>query len=175
VHGWLRWGPDGASRQQLRCHGRARAGANYHSCSLTFTEALVTHRFNAVAVVGAGAIGSFYGAMLARAGHRVTLIGRAAHVQAIDGHGLRLQMAGRVETVRVAATEDLAAAHDADLVLFSVKSTDTETVARQMAPLRGRPAVAASVGRRSMARRGCGLGPGTGCEHGGKEEPWQDS
>jgi 2-dehydropantoate 2-reductase len=101
---------------------------------LTSTEALVTHRFNAVAVVGAGAVGSFFGAMLARAGHRVTLIGRAAHVQAIDRHGLRLQMAGRVETVRVAATEDLAATHDADLVLFCVKSTDTETVARQMAP-----------------------------------------
>ncbi len=36
-----------------------------------------------IAVVGAGAVGSFYGAMLARAGHAVTLIGRAAHVAAI--------------------------------------------------------------------------------------------
>jgi len=72
--------------------------------------------------------------MLARAGHRVTLIGRAAHVQAIGRHGLRLDMAGRVEVVRMAATEDLAAVRGADLVLFSVKSTDTDVVARQMAP-----------------------------------------
>jgi len=54
----------------------------------------VTHPFKAVAVVGAGAVGSFYGAMLARAGHRVTLIGRAAHVQAIERDGLCLEMAG---------------------------------------------------------------------------------
>ena len=98
------------------------------------SQALVSHRFNAVAVVGAGAVGSFFGAMLARAGHRVTLIGRAAHVQAIARDGLRLEMAGRVETVRVAATDDLAAVRGADLVLFCVKSTDTDSVARQMAP-----------------------------------------
>jgi 2-dehydropantoate 2-reductase len=94
----------------------------------------VTPRINAVAVVGAGAVGSFFGAMLALAGHRVTLVGRAAHVQAIERDGLRLHMSGRVEAVRLAATDDLAAVRGADLVLFSVKSTDTDTVARQMAP-----------------------------------------
>jgi 2-dehydropantoate 2-reductase len=94
----------------------------------------VTQRFNAIAVVGAGAVGSFFGAMLARAGHRVTLIGRAAHVQAIERNGLRLEMAGRVEVIRAAASTDLAAVRGADLVLFCVKSTDTATVAREMAP-----------------------------------------
>ncbi len=94
----------------------------------------MTHRFQTVAVVGAGAVGSFFGAMLARAGHRVTLIGRAAHVQAIERDGLRLEMAGRVESIRMAASEDLAALRGADLVLFSVKSTDTQTVASQIAP-----------------------------------------
>jgi 2-dehydropantoate 2-reductase len=73
--------------------------------------------------------------MLARAGHRVTLIGRAPHVQAIQSRGLLVHMAGRVETVRVAATTDLAATRTAALVLFCVKSTDTDAVARQMAPL----------------------------------------
>ena len=86
-------------------------------------------------VVGAGAVGSFFGAMLARAGHRVTLIGRAAHVQAIEAHGLQLQQAGGVEAVRIAATTDLEAVRDADLVLFCVKSTDTAAVAAQIAPL----------------------------------------
>jgi 2-dehydropantoate 2-reductase len=88
-----------------------------------------------VAVVGAGAVGSFYGAMLARTGQRVVLIGRAPHVQAIERDGLQLDMAGRTETIRVAASVELAAARDADLVLFCVKSTDTEVVARELAPL----------------------------------------
>ena len=93
----------------------------------------MTQRFHFVAVVGAGAVGSFYGAMLARAGHRVTLIGRAAHVQAIERNGLRLDMAGRIEVIRVGASVDIAAVRGADLVLFCVKSTDTETAAREMA------------------------------------------
>ena len=94
----------------------------------------MTPSFRSTAVVGAGAVGSFFGAMLARAGHPVTLIARQAHVQAIEREGLRLQMAGRIERVRTAARTDIAAVRDADLVLFCVKSTDTESVAREMAP-----------------------------------------
>ena len=96
-------------------------------------------------VVGAGAVGSFFGAMLARAGHPVTLIGRAPHVQAVESRGLLLHMAGRVETVRVAASTELAAARSADLVLFCVKSTDTDAVARQLAPLLGPDALILSL------------------------------
>ena len=87
------------------------------------------------AVVGAGAVGSFYGAMLARAGHAVTLIARPAHVQAIRAAGLQLQMGGQVHRVPVAADTELAAVANADLVLVCVKSTDTDSVARQLAPL----------------------------------------
>lgn len=92
-------------------------------------------RFRSVAVVGAGAVGSFFGALLARAGHTVTLIGRPAHVQAIVRDGLSLEMAGQVEQVRLGASSDLAAVRGADLVLFCVKSTDTDTVAAELAPL----------------------------------------
>jgi 2-dehydropantoate 2-reductase len=95
----------------------------------------VSARFRTIAVVGAGAVGCFYGAMLARAGERVILIGRAAHVEAIERDGLRLEMAGAVETLRVDASTELAAARGADLVLFCVKSTDTDAVARELAPL----------------------------------------
>ena len=91
--------------------------------------------FRTIAVVGAGAVGCFYGAMLARAGERVVLIGRAAHVEAIEREGLRLEMAGRVETLRVEASTELAAVRGADLILFCVKSTDTDAVARELAPL----------------------------------------
>jgi len=82
--------------------------------------------------MGAGAVGSFYGAMLARAGHAVTLIARPAHVRAILRDGLMLTMAGRVDTVHLSASEDVAAVHQADLVLCCVKSTDTEAAALQM-------------------------------------------
>ena len=84
--------------------------------------------------MGAGAVGSFYGAMLARAGHEVTLIGRPAHVQAIERDGLRLEMAQQTHTVTLRASSDTAAIARADLVLCCVKSGDTEAAARQMAP-----------------------------------------
>jgi 2-dehydropantoate 2-reductase len=44
-----------------------------------------------IAVMGAGAVGSYYGGMLARAGHDMVLIGRPQHVEAIERHGLRLE------------------------------------------------------------------------------------
>jgi len=87
-----------------------------------------------VAVMGAGAVGSFYGAMLARAGHAVTLIGRPAHVQAIQRDGLQLEMDGQLHTVRLDASTDPAAVAGADLVLCCVKSGDTELAAQQLAP-----------------------------------------
>ncbi len=95
----------------------------------------MTQPFKSIVVVGSGAVGSFYGAMLARAGHHVTLIGRAPHVQAIEQRGLQLHMAGRVEVVKIGATTELSAVRDADLVLFCVKSLDTDALARQIAPL----------------------------------------
>ena len=89
-----------------------------------------------IAVVGAGAIGSFYGGMLARAGHRVTLIGRPAHVNAIAQAGLQLELANAsaIETIRLEASTALSALRSADLVLFCVKSTDSMAVAKEMAP-----------------------------------------
>jgi 2-dehydropantoate 2-reductase len=87
-----------------------------------------------IAVMGAGAVGSFYGAMLARAGHDVTLIGRPAHVQAIQRDGLKLEMGGATHTVQVQASSDPAALRGAELVLCCVKSGDSEAAARQMAP-----------------------------------------
>ena len=95
----------------------------------------MTRTLRSTAVVGAGAVGSFFGAMLARAGHPVTLIARAPHVQAIGAQGLQLHRAGKVETVTVAATTELAAVADADLVLVCVKSPDTDDIARRLAPL----------------------------------------
>jgi 2-dehydropantoate 2-reductase len=87
-----------------------------------------------VAVVGAGAVGSYFGGMLARSGVRVTLIGRRAHVEAIQRDGLFVDSINFQERIRVAASADLSAARGAAFVLFCVKTTDTETTARQLVP-----------------------------------------
>ena len=84
--------------------------------------------------MGAGAVGCYYGAMLARAGHEVVLIGRAKHVDAIRNGGLRLETATFTESLAVLADTDAAAIRGAGLVLCCVKSGDTEAAAELMAP-----------------------------------------
>lgn len=84
--------------------------------------------------MGAGAVGCYFGGMLARAGHAVTLIARPQHVEAIARDGLRMETRAFDEHVRLQASTDAAAVRGADLVLFCVKSTDTEAAGRQIAP-----------------------------------------
>ncbi len=87
-----------------------------------------------VAVLGAGAVGCFFGGMLARAGNRVMLIGRPAHVDAFRKSGLHFEALKFDEQIPVEASTDAAAVRGARLVLFCVKSTDTEAAAAQIAP-----------------------------------------
>ena len=92
------------------------------------------HESIRVAVLGAGAVGCFFGGMLARAGHRVTLIGRPIHVNAFRKSGLHFEGLKFDEHVAVDASTDASAVRGARLVLFCVKSTDTEQAAAQIAP-----------------------------------------
>ena len=85
-----------------------------------------------VAIVGAGAVGCYYGGMLARAGVPVTLIGRPAHVEAMKRDGLRLTTAAFDQRIPIDASTDIAAVAGAALVLVCVKSTDTEATAREL-------------------------------------------
>lgn len=87
-----------------------------------------------IAVVGAGAIGCYFGGLLARVGHAVTLIGRAPQVEAINKNGLQWESLGRQERITIAATDRIAVVADATMVLFCVKSSDTESAARAMTP-----------------------------------------
>src|SRR5688572_15494037 len=87
-----------------------------------------------VAVVGAGAVGSYFGGMLARAGAPVTLIGRPLHVDVWARDGLTIDGVTVRESIPVAAATRVDAARDADLVLVCVKSPDTERTARDLAP-----------------------------------------
>lgn len=87
-----------------------------------------------VAVMGAGAVGCFFGGMLARAGHSVVLIGRPAHVDAIAQHGLHLQAKAFDAHIPLRASTDASAVQGADLVLFCVKSTDTASAGAAIRP-----------------------------------------
>jgi 2-dehydropantoate 2-reductase len=86
------------------------------------------------AVLGAGAVGCFYGGMLARAGREVVLIGRPAHVDEVNRNGLHMETLGFDEHVRVAASTAPDAIAGAGLVLCCVKSNDTRQAATEMGP-----------------------------------------
>jgi len=98
-----------------------------------------------IAVMGAGGVGCYYGAMLARAGHEVALVGRAQHVEAVRHAGLRLETKAFDERVKVEASTGAEAVRGAKLVLFSVKSPDTEAAGRAMAPYLERDAAILSL------------------------------
>ena len=87
-----------------------------------------------IAVMGAGAVGCYYGGMLARAGHEVILIGRAQHVAAVRRDGLFMDTKSFQEHVPLQAATDASGIEGAQLVLCCVKSTDTEIAGRQMKP-----------------------------------------
>lgn len=93
-----------------------------------------TDSWSRVAVFGAGAVGCYFGGMLARSGTAVTLIGRRANVEAITAGGLLIESAAFRERVPIAASERADAAREAQIVLVCVKTIDTEDAARQLAP-----------------------------------------
>lgn len=96
-------------------------------------------------MLGAGAVGSYFGAMLARAGSDVTLIGRTAHVNRVRAAGLTIERADGVEQIKIAADDAPAALGNADIILVCVKSFDTEAAARQIDQYARRDAIVVSM------------------------------
>ena len=88
-----------------------------------------------IAVLGAGAVGCFFGGMLARAGKEVLLIARDNHVQAIKKNGLLMEFQDSQEYVAIDASSHIKDIADADLILCCVKSPDTERVMREVKDL----------------------------------------
>ena len=113
-----------------------------------------------IAVMGAGAVGCYYGGMLARAGHAVTLIGRPQHVAAVRRDGLLLDTQSFREHVPLQAATDANGIAGARLVLCCVKSTDTEHAAAEMAPHLASDAIVLSLqnGVDNAERLQAGLG-----------------
>jgi len=89
-----------------------------------------------IAVMGAGAVGGYFGALLAQAGHDVAFIARGAHMRAMRERGLALDgPRGRIEVTNIEVTDDPATLAPCDVTLFCVKTYDTEEAARAIRPL----------------------------------------
>jgi 2-dehydropantoate 2-reductase len=98
-----------------------------------------------VAIVGAGAIGGFLGARLARAGVDVTLVARGPHLQAMRESGLRVIDSGGEWMVRVEATDDFGAVRDAGAVFVTLKAHSLPPVAERLAASLGPQTVVVSA------------------------------
>jgi 2-dehydropantoate 2-reductase len=89
-----------------------------------------------IAIVGSGAVGGYYGARLARAGHDVTFVARGAHLEAIRARGLEIRSPALGGfTVRARAEDDTSRVGPVDVVLFAVKAYDNATALPLLAPL----------------------------------------
>ena len=91
-----------------------------------------------VAVVGAGAVGGYFGARLAQGGAELVVIARGPHLEAIRRDGIRIESVAGDAVVRPAeCTDDPSRVAQADVVLLGVKAWQVETAARGLAPLLG--------------------------------------
>lgn len=93
-----------------------------------------TREWPRIAVVGAGAVGGYFGGMFARAGAPTVFIGRKHFVDAVNSEGLVLDKSEGQERIRARATVDMSAVRDCPLILFSVKANDTLSTAKEIGP-----------------------------------------
>lgn len=92
-------------------------------------------KYPKIYVLGAGAVGCYFGGMLARADYDVTLMARPKRANAINTFGLEMDCQSFQELVHIHASSDISLLQDADLVLLSVKSPDTKKVIEGIAPI----------------------------------------
>ena len=123
----------------LECQGEERAMADQPGWSR-------------IAVIGAGAVGGYFGGLLAHAGAPVVMVGRLAFVESVKSRGLFLDTLQFRAHVQVEASTDLSAARDAEVILFCVKSTDNAATARELASFLSRDSTVISR-RWCMLRR----------------------
>ncbi len=91
-----------------------------------------------IAVMGAGAVGGYYGSLLAQAGNEVTLVARGPHLAAIQADGLRIESAkSGTFAVRCAATNDAGQVGPVDLVLLTTRAANNSETFAAMRPLVG--------------------------------------
>ncbi|KRE41702.1 ketopantoate reductase family protein [Paenibacillus sp. Soil522] len=88
-----------------------------------------------IGVIGAGAVGGYCGAMLKRAGHDVIFVARGKHLDAMKEQGLLIHCDSGSFRVDGHFTNDVQDLNQADLILFTVSSTDTRATAEKLLPL----------------------------------------
>src|SRR5262245_24714607 len=87
-------------------------------------------------VMGAGAVGAYFGGKLALAGEDVVFVARGEHLGALRTHGLRIESrSGTLQTAPLRAVDDPVAAGECDLILVGVKSYDTAAAAAALRPV----------------------------------------
>jgi 2-dehydropantoate 2-reductase len=91
-----------------------------------------------IAVIGSGGTGGYFGGLLSRAGEEVIFVARGAHLEALRTRGLRVKskLAGEF-TLPVRATDSPNEVGPVDLILFCVKTYDTDSAAESIRPLIG--------------------------------------
>src|SRR5262249_12453067 len=115
-----------------------------------------------IAVMGAGGVGGYFGALLARAGHEVAFVARGRHLAAMRERGLTVRRAvGEIRVESPEASDDPAMLGPRDAVLFTVKLWDTESAAAVIRPLLAADSVVIPFqnGVESIERIGAVVGP----------------
>ncbi len=91
-----------------------------------------------IAIYGTGGVGSYFGGLLARAGHEVAFVARGAHLQALRDKGLKVRSVhGDFDIPHVFATDDPLEIGKTDLTICTVKTYDIGVIADKMRPLIG--------------------------------------
>ncbi len=86
-----------------------------------------------IAVIGIGGVGGYFGGKIAKAGFETTFIARAAHLEAIQQHGLQVKsINGNFIARPTVATDDLNACSEADLILLCTKSWQVSNIAQRL-------------------------------------------
>ncbi len=99
-----------------------------------------------IAVMGAGAMGGYFGGRLAEAGHDVWLIARGEHLAALKANGLKvLSPKGDIHSTDIHATDDPSEVGEVDVVFFAVKNRDVETAGTAILPMMGADSFAMTV------------------------------
>lgn len=99
-----------------------------------------------ITILGAGALGCYFGAHLQRGGHEVTYVARGSQLEALQAQGVRVEAPGREFAVdKVRAVGTLAEAGAFDLLLFTIKNYDVATVAAELPAVMGPGSVVMSV------------------------------
>ena len=99
-----------------------------------------------ILIMGTGGVGGYYGGLLAQQGNQVTFIARGAHLYAIRHEGLKVHSVhGNFHVVPANATDEPINVGTVDLILFCVKTYNTEDAAQAIRPVVGAKTVVLSL------------------------------